>query len=825
MKLRLILRLMALTAFCSATLAGFLYFYSLKTYSHQEAERQALSQVQTISRSLAIFLSQYVQPAVTLAGLPQMRAALIRKDPRYITAANRMLDHFNTTLDTDVCYLMASDGITIASSNRRKDDSFVGQNFSFRPYFTEALSGNPFSYLALGITSGRRGLYNSCPVYAADGKTIVGVVVIKASMAFVESKVGLADSDIIMITDPRGIIFISNRPDWLYHFAWPLRREEVNLIAQERQFGSGPWRWVGLTRKGDQNVRDRAGRRYLLHQVDIEHYPGWKVIQLQNLSLGGGLFKTPLIRVTVPVILSLYLSIGVAIFLLYRKAVNEILERQSAQRALRESEERYRSLYHNTPAMLHSIGSDGRIISVSDYWGEVLGYGLEEAVGRPLTDFFTPESKKYAEEVVFPEFFRTGVCKEVPYQFVKRSGALVDVLLSATSERNDEGKACRSLAVSIDVTERKKAERALRSAQEELSRYTRNLERQVRKRTREITSLLKYTPAVVYMKDDRGRYRLVNTRFEKLFKVPMGVVRNKTDQEVLPKEVAEQFAANDNRVLLEKHSFQVEESIQQDDGIHTFLSVKFPIYSGKGAITGVGGIATDITDLKNARDQLVRLSGSIIDNQEKERTYLARELHDELGQVLTALNMDAVWLYNRLQATDSGAARRAEGMRQLIDKTISEVRNLSLRLRPGVLDHLGLPAALEWYTEDFQRRTGIACTFNHGDVPVIDGAVATAAYRIVQEALTNVARHSGARRVSVSLGISGAVLRVSVEDGGRGFDSDDTNKIKGLGLAGMRERAALVRGELMVTSHPRKGTRVELIVPIESRRSLSQPTK
>jgi PAS domain S-box-containing protein len=316
------------------------------------------------------------------------------------------------------------------------------------------------------------------------------------------------------------------------------------------------------------------------------------------------------------------------------------------------------------------------------------------------------------------------------------------------------------------------------------------------------------------MKDVKGRYMLVNTRYEKLFGVRVDTVRNKKDHEVLPEKVADQFKNNDSRVLVEKHSFQVEETIYQSDGLHTYLSVKFPIYDGKGLISGVGGIATDITELKNVQDQLVRLSGSIIDSQEKERTYLARELHDELGQVLTALNMDAVWLQKRLKDKDIEATKRAESMRKLIDRTIEEVRNMSHRLRPGVLDHLGLLAALEWYTEDFQRRTGITCIFDCEDIPKIDGAVATAAYRIVQEALTNVARHSGADRVMVSLLIIDEILRVSVEDSGRGFNAKDIGKFKGLGLAGMRERAALVRGKLEVISKPQKGTRVDLTVPM-----------
>jgi PAS domain S-box-containing protein len=368
----------------------------------------------------------------------------------------------------------------------------------------------------------------------------------------------------------------------------------------------------------------------------------------------------------------------------------------------------------------------------------------------------------------------------------------------------------------MDVTERKKAEKELRAAKEELSRYSKNLERQVRNRTREITSLLKYTPAVVYMKDRQGRYMLVNPRYEDLFGTQTRDVRGRTDDEILPGPVADQFRGHDQKVFEEKHSFQVEELIPQSDGLHTYLSVKFPTYDETGAISGVGGIATDITDLKKAQDQLRRLSGSIMANQEKERAYIARELHDELGQVLTALHMDIVWIQNRFKNTDKPASERAAGMCQLIDQTVEEVRSMSRRLRPGVLDHLGLLDALEWYTADFERRTRITCIFEHPRVPLIDGAVATASYRIVQEALTNVARHSSASRVEVLLRVDQDILTLSVIDNGQGFGPEELARAQGLGVAGMRERATLVGGNLTVLSRPNEGTRVDLTVPLNA---------
>jgi signal transduction histidine kinase len=253
--------------------------------------------------------------------------------------------------------------------------------------------------------------------------------------------------------------------------------------------------------------------------------------------------------------------------------------------------------------------------------------------------------------------------------------------------------------------------------------------------------------------------------------------------------------------------------------MHTYLSVKFPVYDETGATSGICGISTDITAVKKAQEQLRRLSGSIMDSQEKERTAIARELHDELGQLLTALRMDSVWMRNRVKDRDSKAAERALTMCSLIDKTIEDVRSMAIRLRPGVLDTLGLVDALEWYTTDFERRTGITCFFEHRDVPSIKDTLATAAYRITQEALTNVARHADATRVDVALSAEKNMFTLAVTDDGRGFNPQELTESEGLGVAGMRERASIVSGTLEVQSQALKGTRVYFRVFIQKKNS------
>ena len=135
---------------------------------------------------------------------------------------------------------------------------------------------------------------------------------------------------------------------------------------------------------------DAAGKPYLFHQIDVDDYPDWKIIHLYDLEAASKLVSEPLLKVIRPVIIILCLLLGASIFFLYHKASLEISRRRTVERALRKSEERYRSLYHHTPAMLHSIDQNGTLVSVSNYWSEALGYTRKEVIGKKLTDYLSP---------------------------------------------------------------------------------------------------------------------------------------------------------------------------------------------------------------------------------------------------------------------------------------------------------------------------------------------------------------------------------------------------------------------------------------------------
>jgi len=493
----------------------------------------------------------------------------------------------------------------------------------------------------------------------------------------------------------------------------------------------------------------------------------------------------------------------------------EIEERKRAEEELKRTKEYLENVINNSVDAIGIVDRRGRFILWNRRAEAIYGYHFDELAGKTAFELYADHEEL---NQMLAKLRKEGVVREYEIGMRKKDGSIVPMDISISLLKNEKGRTIGSVCVARDLSGRKKAEMELKRAQEELSRYSKDLERQVKQRTREITGILKYTPAVVYIKDQNGCYRLVNSRFEELFRIKNEDIQGKTDYDIFPKEVADQFRASDLQVLKEGRSRQVEESILHEGAAHTYLLVKFPIYDDQGAASGLCGIATDITELKKAQDQLRRLSGSIMARQEKERTAIARELHDELGQVLTALRMDAVWLSEQLKGKDARAGERALKMCELIDTTIDEVRGLATRLRPGVLDHLGLIDALEWYAAEFRKRTGIACIFKPSNVTRVDNFVATAAYRIAQEALTNVARHSFATQAQITLKEAKGLLTLEVVDNGHGFDTRKIEDSECLGLAGMRERAALIGGSLEIHSRPHKGTRVCFKLPLRERR-------
>lgn len=221
--------------------------------------------------------------------------------------------------------------------------------------------------------------------------------------------------------------------------------------------------------------------------------------------------------------------------------------------------------------------------------------------------------------------------------------------------------------------------------------------------------------------------------------------------------------------------------------------------------------------LKSSYEEVRALAARLESVREDERTHIARELHDGLGQSLTALKFDLASLVSRLAKMDMALRDKAQAITSQIDGTIKTVRRISTELRPGMLDDFGLAAAIEWHAQEFQERTGIFCDCDAlMPEPPLSRAQATALFRIFQETMTNVARHAGATRVRISLLVEDKALQLQVEDNGRGMPPGALAGTHSLGLVGMRERASLLDGSLVISETPGGGTTVQVSIPLLS---------
>ena len=363
-------------------------------------------------------------------------------------------------------------------------------------------------------------------------------------------------------------------------------------------------------------------------------------------------------------------------------------------------------------------------------------------------------------------------------------------------------------------------------------------ERREHSRRVELEALMEVVPAVVWIAHDPECKRITGNRAgQEMLQVEPGANLSRTAPEgerpqnfrvysngkVLPdSELAMQVAGREGRPVLGQ-----EWELRFSDGSSRWIYGNVvPLLNADGKVRGVVAAFVDITTLKQAqeevrlsRENLRGLAARLQQVGEKERTRLAREIHDVLAQELTRLKVDTMWLTRHLnqvfpEDNSSPVQDRLAGMAGVIDKAIESVQKIATELRPVVLDSLGLCAAVEWQANEFETRTGIKCEVNlPSDELVIEREQSTALFRILQESLTNVVRHAAATRVEIDLHSDETETTLTVRDNGHGICPAELNNPHSLGLLGMRERATLLGGECHINGQPGHGTEVEARLP------------
>jgi PAS domain S-box-containing protein len=254
---------------------------------------------------------------------------------------------------------------------------------------------------------------------------------------------------------------------------------------------------------------------------------------------------------------------------------------------------------------------------------------------------------------------------------------------------------------------------------------------------------------------------------------------------------------------------------------------EFPIEASisqhrEGAARRLTVILRDVTqrvrameELRRSKEELQALAAAAQEAREQEKSRIARELHDELGQQLTMLRMDLTWCKTHLPEDAEGYAAKLDRMEALLKSTVQSTRRLSSDLRPLMLDDLGLVPALEWLVQNMSQRGSVRCEFSIDDPALsLPPAHSTAIFRIVQEALTNIAKHAKAKRAEVAIRRDGNLVRVRVRDDGVGFSPEDPRKPESFGLLGLRERISLLRGSARIESALGEGTTIEIELPV-----------
>ena len=339
-----------------------------------------------------------------------------------------------------------------------------------------------------------------------------------------------------------------------------------------------------------------------------------------------------------------------------------------------------------------------------------------------------------------------------------------------------------------------------------------------------LESIVENIPHMIFVKDaDQLRFVRFNRAGEELLGHTRQNLLGKSDYELFPRDEADFFTSSDRNVLKSRKVLDIPEEpiLTKAKGLRSLHTTKIPILDENDQPVYVLGISEDITERKRADTQLQRsfellrtLSQRLDVVREEERTRIARELHDELGVRMTCMKMDLSRLLGMMRESLFPRERMEEKIRSMsadTDATIAEVQRLAAELRPGVLDDLGLVAAIEWQCQDFERRSGIRCLCEASfDQIKISPSRATAAFRICQEALTNVARHAKATFVRVLVKEKDEDVLIEIQDNGLGIPPEKLNDGASLGLLGMKERSMAIGGQLDIAGWPGKGTTVTL---------------
>ncbi len=501
---------------------------------------------------------------------------------------------------------------------------------------------------------------------------------------------------------------------------------------------------------------------------------------------------------------SIFLSCTAVLSLLlatsYLLIENSGSARKKAEDALKENEEKYRKLFERNPLpmMICETGTN-QFLDVNDAALEQYRYTRDEFLSLGIADIQPGENK----EVLFDKYkYVVAANKNTSLAKHKRKdGSFLDAQINYCDISFHGDKARLVLANDITV---------LMKTDEENKR---------------LATVLENTSDFVTLADLEQSIIFANKAARKTLQYEDGEeLSQKKFLDYLPPDNKNYFTDNIFPVAFVQGMWRGEgiwmNKEQQKIPVSQVILVEKP---SNGTTGFIASIARDISEAKNREseiqqmnEQLRALAARLQNIREEERSNIAREIHDDLGQQLTAIKIDVSWIAKKTQ-DDEEVNKKIDSIISMLNDTVKSIRRISTQLRPSILDDLGLIEALEWQTEEFEKRYGIAVNFVHSkDRLILDPTIATGLFRIFQEALTNIARHANATFVEVNLRTTGREIVLSIRDNGKGFETDSLKPQKTLGLFGMKERALMMGGHFEINNTPGQGVMISVNAPLNN---------
>jgi len=477
--------------------------------------------------------------------------------------------------------------------------------------------------------------------------------------------------------------------------------------------------------------------------------------------------------------------------------VVDITGHRRAEQALRESEERFRSLYENSTLGLYRTTPDGKILLANPSLVKMLGYSsFSELAQRNLEEGgFEPGYERAAFQY---RLATEGEITGLEASWTRKDGTTIFVRESAKAIRDAEGKTAYYEGTVEDITERRRAEEALRQSEEKFSKAFRE------------------SPLVVALTRMRDhRYLDVSESFEQWIGWRREEVIGRTPLDIgIWVDLAERSEFV-KRLEAEGVVRNLEFRYRRKDGVEM-------VGLGSGELIRIGNeqcvisVITDITERKRAEEALSGMTRKLVEAQEQERARISRELHDDINQRIALLAIELDQLREKHKDLPSKVRGHVQKLQQMTSDISSRVYALSHKLYFSIPDSLGLAKGMRSWCREFGKQQEIAIDVKSHDLPRLPQEISLCLFRVLQEALHNAAKHSGVERIDVQLAENSGEIQLIVSDSGKGFDINAARRSGGLGLMSMQERVRLVGGTIFIDSKRLAGTTIRVCVPFRA---------